>query len=94
MIFMGFKNDETIGIGAIRPPIKNEVVYRHEMDREPTMEDISRKLGLEEFVLKLQEEGWVAPNRTPLKDFDVWYGGCREPGNYYLEWKAVVEKIH
>mgnify|MGYP001363182612 CR=1 FL=1 len=86
MIFMG------LGAGGLR---RKEVVYRHRMDRAPTTEDRDARIGYEGFVEMLQEEGWVSSDGdTTLKNFRWSYGSCTEPGNNYIEWKAVEILMH
>lgn len=67
------------------------IEYRYEMDRTPTPEDRRKKLGFEEFVAKLQEEGWIGPDGdTAIKDFKVGYSNHVEEGNNYIEWRATL----
>lgn len=60
------------------------------MNRAPTMEDRSEKLGFEEFTVRLQEAGWIGSDGDiVLKNFKVQYKGNDELGNNYIEWKAI-----
>jgi len=68
----------------------NTVVYKHIMDRAPTLEDRAQKIGMEGFLKRLQDEGWTDENFVCLKRCSVTYEGHAEPGNNYIEWSAVL----
>ena len=68
-----------------------EIVYRHTMDRPPTMDDRMKKVGLDGLANRLKGAGWVAEDgETVLRNFDVVYEGVAEPNNNYIEWRATL----
>jgi hypothetical protein len=67
-----------------------EVVHRVNLEREPTLEDRTKKIGLDDFVKKLQEGGWADSEGKALKRFGVKYEGHAELGNNYIEWRATL----
>jgi len=69
-----------------------QIVYRHRMDRVPTLEDRKKRVGLMEFVEVLREHGWVDENYRGLKRFRLRFEGYAEKGNNYIEWTAFLRQ--
>ena len=75
------------------------VIYRQKIDRPPMIEDFFgpppegyySMLDHEEFETKLMEVGWIDGEGTPLKSFNIIYGGYTEEGNHYIEWIAILK---
>lgn len=69
------------------------IIYRHVIDRPPTLEDRAAKIGFEGFVEKLQEQGWVARDGrlTTLRNFKCEYEGHAQKDNNYIEWRATAD---
>jgi hypothetical protein len=66
------------------------IIYRHPLNRAPTQEDRVKKIGFERFLDDLVKQGWVAKDRdTALQAFKIAYEGHPEPGNNYVEWRAI-----
>lgn len=65
------------------------VIYRHIMNRAPTLADRAKKIGLKDFIEKLEEQGW-ARDDVILKNFIVRYRGNSGNGNNYIEWSAEL----
>jgi len=48
--------------------------------------------GLDCFIKKLQEVGWVDENGISLRCFNMEYADNNEEGNHYIEWNADLIK--
>jgi len=69
-----------------------QIIYKHRMDRAPTLEDRAKKIGLAGFTEILREHGWVDEKNRALKNFRMRYGGHAEEGNNYIEWIAFLRQ--
>lgn len=68
------------------------VIYKHILDRAPTLEDRARKIGMIEFAKKLEEHGWLDGEGLCTREFDVTYEGHGAPGDNYIQWTAILGK--
>jgi len=69
-----------------------QIIYKYKMDREPSLEDRTKKVGFNGFIKELQRHGWASDDSrvTALKNFRVEYEGHIEPGNNYIQWTGVL----
>lgn len=72
--------------------MRETVTYREKLNRPPTLEDKKKARGLDGFIKKLQEVGWVDENGISLKCFNMEYAANNEKGNNYIEWNADLIK--
>ena len=69
------------------------IIYKHNLDRTPTIEDRNNKVGLLEFAEQLREKGWVKKEKKEfisLKHFDVFYTTSTGNKENHIEWKAML----
>lgn len=67
----------------------NTVTLRIPLDRPPTLQDRSNKVGMEQFMQLLYEKGWSDKEYNALVPMTITYEGHDVVGDYYIEWKAV-----
>ena len=72
--------------------MRETVTYREKLNRPPTLEDKEKARGLDCFIKKLQEVGWVDENGISLRCFNMEYADNNEEGNHYIEWNADLIK--
>lgn len=69
--------------------IAEKIVYKHRMDRAPTLDDRTKRVGLEGFLKELQKHGWADESLHAIKKFKWEYRGHVEEGNNYIQWTAI-----
>lgn len=71
------------------------VIYRHQLNRAPTLEDRAKGVGEAGFTEELIRQGWlemVNSHPKALKPFVIEYSTQTKKGDNYIEWKATLCK--
>jgi len=74
--------------------MEEPVIYRHFMDRAPTIGERTSMLGFCEYQDALRKRGWVDSDNEIKRDFvsesRVFYFG--KSGNCYIEWIGFLDE--